>query len=383
MEQELLTLVDRIYQAATDRTIADTLATNVAHAFDSDSCLLYFRRLLPGQQPVLSSILSGTENLKGEALSAYADYYHERDIWYEHGWRKGIPAIVLSQELVDTPTLMHSEWSDYLKSINTLRMIGVQYHISGDLLGIIGIHRPPDRPEFGENDRRKMALLMPHFQRAMRLREQLAVSEHRGALTMGLLDRLSVAVMLVDAQRRLLFANRCADRMLKQLGALRVTQGMLQPRYARDGKRFAHRIAEATRIGTDLGAHASDIVYLSLPMGKRQPVLIAPLQPADMPIISPLVAVICAEQREKHPVGEDYLISRYGLTRAEARLLSALVAGHSLADYAERTHIAISTVRTYMKRLFSKIGCHRQADIVRTVLSDPMMGLCESRDQLH
>ncbi|MDE2088930.1 MAG: hypothetical protein KGJ12_02800 [Gammaproteobacteria bacterium] len=37
--------------------------------------------------------------------------------------------------------------------------------------------------------------------------------------------------------------------------------------------------------------------------------------------------------------------------------------------------IGIGTVKTHLKQLFAKTDCHRQVDLVRMVLSDPLLKL--------
>jgi DNA-binding CsgD family transcriptional regulator len=58
------------------------------------------------------------------------------------------------------------------------------------------------------------------------------------------------------------------------------------------------------------------------------------------------------------------------LSQAEARLLEALVGGTRLGDYAARTGVSLSTVRTQLAQVFLKTGENRQSDLIRRVLRD-------------
>src|SRR5262249_27192921 len=55
----------------------------------------------------------------------------------------------------------------------------------------------------------------------------------------------------------------------------------------------------------------------------------------------------------------------FGLTPAETRLLSSLLAGRTLAESAQALGIAMSTARTHLDNIFAKTGVTRQADLVR------------------
>lgn len=61
-------------------------------------------------------------------------------------------------------------------------------------------------------------------------------------------------------------------------------------------------------------------------------------------------------------------VERYGLTKAEAKLVESLCAGRSSAEHAEAHSISPNTVRTHMQRVREKLGVKRQAEIVRMAL---------------
>ena len=57
------------------------------------------------------------------------------------------------------------------------------------------------------------------------------------------------------------------------------------------------------------------------------------------------------------------LASTYELTAAEARVLSHLLSGRTLAETAEKLHVATSTVRTQLDVIFRKTGVNRQSEL--------------------
>jgi DNA-binding CsgD family transcriptional regulator len=58
----------------------------------------------------------------------------------------------------------------------------------------------------------------------------------------------------------------------------------------------------------------------------------------------------------------------FNLTAAEAKLVSALAAGHSLADFAERVGLSRNTVRNQLAAAFTKTETRRQAELVTLVV---------------
>lgn len=375
-ESSLFQLIELIYQAATDNGSADLLSAACAKVFDSESCLIYFAELstLPSTIPEVAGVLSKTENFTNKNMSAYVDYYHDRNEWYARAWKNNTPFVVLGQELIDTTSLLRTEWSDYLRMTDTLHVIGGQYHISKNHLGLIGIHRSPTQGAYDELDRRKMEMLLPHFQRAMQLRKKLEMAEQCNALSLDILGNLGVGMILVETDCRVLFVNRTADKLLQQQCGLIVSQGRLCPKISRDAASFRKLVSEAAKTSAGLGVGSGGVIYLSNPAGKKQPVLIAPMRSDSISVysVNATVAVVFSAPATDGLNPESYLTQRYGLTASEARLLSALIAGQDLADYAESAGVGIGTVKTHLKSLFNKTDCHRQVELVRTVLADPL-----------
>lgn len=62
------------------------------------------------------------------------------------------------------------------------------------------------------------------------------------------------------------------------------------------------------------------------------------------------------------------LETRFGLTRAEGRVVRRLGAGSSLTEIARELGVGTETVRTHTKRAMQKTDTHRQAELVALVL---------------
>jgi DNA-binding CsgD family transcriptional regulator len=58
------------------------------------------------------------------------------------------------------------------------------------------------------------------------------------------------------------------------------------------------------------------------------------------------------------------LVSLFDLTPAEARVARSLAAGETVDDIAAAGGVAHSTVRTHLRSILEKTGCHRQAEVV-------------------
>jgi DNA-binding CsgD family transcriptional regulator len=92
-------------------------------------------------------------------------------------------------------------------------------------------------------------------------------------------------------------------------------------------------------------------------------------------LLEPAAIVFMSEPPGNVHIAEHHVARQYGLTRAETRLLRALVDGERLQHYADGAGITLNTAKTHLKQVFAKTGSKRQADLVRMFVADPVLRL--------
>lgn len=390
-ERDLHVVVSEIYAVALEANGLDKLAALIAEALGARSGLLaLLDRPEPGQcaLPAIVGLPSATENFDGWARTAYAEHYHQCNLWFERGIKRGFPAIVLSQELADPNELVRSEWYEYCRKLDTFHVLGAQFHVNGQFSGQFGAQRPRRAKSFDEASRRKMSLLLPHLQRALQIQLRLGLYEQLQAVTLHFLERVGLGVLILDEAKRLLFANRLAEHVLEEENGLRLSKGRLRVP-AKSARSFDHLVDEAVRTSSGNGVGAGGMLNVPVRGGEALRVFISPL-PRDrvaFGLAAPTVLVLLGDPDTAAPTPADGLRQAFSLTRAEARLLTALLSGERLSHYADRVGISIGTGRTHLKHLLAKTGHHRQVDLVRAVFTDPVLrfgsGTLSARRQAH
>ena len=73
-------------------------------------------------------------------------------------------------------------------------------------------YRRSGEEHYGEDERRRLALLVPHFSRALGVMTRLRLNDLKVASSLSALDQLPIAVLLMSACGDVLFANRAATR---------------------------------------------------------------------------------------------------------------------------------------------------------------------------
>jgi DNA-binding CsgD family transcriptional regulator len=87
----------------------------------------------------------------------------------------------------------------------------------------------------------------------------------------------------------------------------------------------------------------------------------------NMPAARALVVLVDPEQQPEPPT---QLLRRvYGLTNAEADVALRVLRGDGLKPICEELSLSMATVKTHLQHIFDKTDTHRQAELVRLLLT--------------
>jgi DNA-binding CsgD family transcriptional regulator len=99
-------------------------------------------------------------------------------------------------------------------------------------------------------------------------------------------------------------------------------------------------------------------------------VIVAPMAESGPWPHAPRAALaIIKTPRYVSPPESQELLERHGLTRAETVMAQRLCEGMTLQRAAVALGVRLSTARTHLKHIFEKTGTRRQAELVRSLLS--------------
>ncbi|QFT83266.1 hypothetical protein FIU89_21775 (plasmid) [Roseovarius sp. THAF27] len=123
-----------------------------------------------------------------------------------------------------------------------------------------------------------------------------------------------------------------------------------------------HKVQDAFQKALDLatGPEAKpSIVSLRTESGPNRMVWISRLTEFSEPR-----ALVILGRGEENPMVRDHLLKLSGLTASERRVAHHVLRGKSLDETAKATDLAVSTVRSYMKRILAKTSTRRQSEFV-------------------
>jgi DNA-binding CsgD family transcriptional regulator len=218
------------------------------------------------------------------------------------------------------------------------------------------------RPQpYSQVDVERLRDLCPHIRRVMTISELLEQRTVERDNLAEVLDRLAVAVIMVDPKQRIVHTNAAADEVLMDGGPLVSAHGVLTA----DSPRNREALRQA--------ALAPDLDLKSIPLeGRNGQFMVATVLPLNSGLrkasAKPLTASAAVFVHQS-PIVEEGLVTTlsaaFRLTGAEGRVMAGLLEGLQVSEIAERYGVSGNTVRTQLQRLFEKTNTKRQSDLIR------------------
>ena len=213
-------------------------------------------------------------------------------------------------------------------------------------------------------------LLRSHFIRALELNREIFEAREQRDVMSELLERLPLGMMIVDSESNVLTYNSKLVPIVSNGKGLSIKNNILNAQTPLDTARLRRAIRDAANNDTSDGrtihlSNPDDAVPLSA--------LIVPFTSNTEIDSKPKAVLLVAAPKTHFEISTDTLRSLYRLTGAEAKLVSSLIKDCSLNTIAEDFGISKHTIRNQLKSVYEKTGTHRQAELVRRVVTGPAM----------
>ena len=244
----------------------------------------------------------------------------------------------------------------------------------GTWLTQVFLQRAPHQGQFLSEELAQLSRLIPHWQRAVQMRQRLVSLRVGQDLLAASLDAISMPTLLFDEVGCIIHQNRSAttllcsnewlwrsgDRLMTAIPA--VTRNLHVQisnavRAHREGHESSHSIVVVKRAGR------LPLTMMALPLRSdargahpaiRSGALMFVFDPENVPVVT-----------------ADVVGKLFELSATEAELAVALCGGLSPEEIATERNRAVSTVRTQIRSLFAKTGTNRQVDLIGLLLASP------------
>lgn len=209
-------------------------------------------------------------------------------------------------------------------------------------------------------DRQATARLLPLFARACDL--QFALEGRSAAAMAQALDGLGDAMLFCDASGHLVSATRAGEAVLREGRLLALQHGRVSCPDLRADAVLGRLLDECAVLGNQLALGDSFVV-------RRKDGLPARIDVAPLPgergsaTLRPLAMIRIHEAKPPGRLDVTQAMAAFGLTRAEAEVAEAMIAGLSSPQIARRRGVSALTVATQARAVIAKTGCLRRAEL--------------------
>ena len=308
-------------------------------------------------------------------IQDYSSYYASKSLLFLHA--RGLPqgSIYTDQMYPDQKAYRSSETYNELFKPPELDHLLQVYPRRNDInLTVIAFRRSAKTGHYQNSEVEVLRRLTPHLAQAARIQEKFSDLIECNAALEASLDRVPAGVLYLNATGKVLVMSRAAQTLLAHNDGLKATRHGLEAARRSDNVNLQTLIGHAITTGLGMGTSPGGILAIHRPSRKRHlNVLVAPFtSPALIATVErPTVVVIIGNPDSTPELPVQNLRRLYGLTRREADVAVLMATGADTATCSERLGITGDTVRGYLKRIYSKTGTSRQAELVHLLLSIP------------
>lgn len=235
----------------------------------------------------------------------------------------------------------------------------------GDSSGVHASERPTNVAGWRTKLESAGVVMHPEIEELIRshveLRDRSALVERRMGAMQAALDRLPIGVFILD-NNGLLAHNRVASEVIDS-GAATFSGGSLVWNSATAHSAISQAVEGARR----------DIKALQAVRVEHENGVWLVMTTAAGPLWPDTVLMVVSNPDRPLPANADVFRAHFGFTPTEARVATHLVMGLTPREVAEHLGVGVETTRTHVKHILAKVGCHRQVDVVRKLVTGPIV----------
>jgi DNA-binding CsgD family transcriptional regulator/PAS domain-containing protein len=363
--------IEAIYDAAPNPSLWPRALQAIADCFKDVGALLIWQRDDGSAGTIVSPKLVA-------AQKAFEAGWWRHDIRTLRGWEaeyiEGADAItdrdLVTQEEIDA----HPIYTQFLVPHGLGWFGGKSLCPETHIKAYVSVQRAKVKGPFSDEELQFIARLARHVEKALRLSIRLFDAENNNLGLRQALTQLGVGLFAVDSELRIVFSNPIAEALLGDSFAIvneRLWIGSASLRAD-----IATAISHAAKVEFQ-NPHTQKPILIKQAKSDRPLVIYILPVPRPPTLAHDLLTrartfILALDSSAEKSLDPTLVRDLLGLTLGEARVAALVGSGLAPKTAAERLGLAETTVRTVLKRVFSKVGVARQGELV-ALLSRAML----------
>jgi len=376
-------LIGDIYEAILDKSVWSDVLGNVAQFVGAQAGALLWRNSSQSIDDI------HTFGIKSPSLETYKEQYAILDPTTKPLLLRDVGEVASTTDIIS--------YSEYVESRFYTEWVKPQgfvdsWQASLDKSAPTSVHlifwRNSKNGNESDATRDRMRFIVPHLRRAVLISNLVDHGKAEAALFGDTLDGIAAGLFLVDASGRILHANASGQALLARGMVLRAYGGKLVSHDA-SVEQELYSVFDAVGAGQVAPGTHTVAVPLTTRHGDRYIAHVLPLTSGMRRRAGAGYAAAAAVFVQKAlldvPPPQEAIAKLYKLTPMELRVLFAIVQVGGVPEVAAMMGSSGSTIRTHLRRLFSKTGTDRQAELVKLVAgyTNPLLPNARVFEQPH
>jgi DNA-binding CsgD family transcriptional regulator len=336
--------------------------SGLSEAMNAAACTLILRLPGPGDRGELYSV-----NTDLAFENTYREMQSRDDPFND--MPSGVPcalADVISPEALRASAF----YRDLLAPDGTTDILALNILTTSTRPVILRLSRRDASTPFGVLEKSLLSRLLPYLSSAFAIHAQRRQLLLEREAHIGALDQLAFGLVILDERGAIVRINEHAQQLLDRSRLLRVEGGRLRgPSAAASGGRRLEDAIQAMHTAAE--GERQFLRVTDAEAGEFVQILLRPITPpGPRDSRAPCgVAIFLNDELRNRDVYLGRFGQLYSLSRAEIALIDELLQGSSIATAADKLGISENTARTQLRSVFSKTNVHRQAELIRLVLT--------------
>jgi DNA-binding CsgD family transcriptional regulator/PAS domain-containing protein len=241
----------------------------------------------------------------------------------------------------------------------------------GETAAGIAFSRPRGMKNFGTRDYALLDSIIPHLQKAFQIYLKFAEIRYENEILSECFEKISQSIIVLNKSGKVVFMNESAKQFVEAKDGLQTDRnGILSTNSPYDTKKLKTILGNVLEpaIKTE-----NNVLQVSRKSALRPlSVFVAPFSENNgAPPTAEKLALLFINDPERQVADIEPVLGRiYGLTLAESKIAVMLAQGKSVNEACGILEIKQNTIRTHLKRIFSKTETSRQSELVKLILSE-------------
>ncbi|ATO18283.1 helix-turn-helix transcriptional regulator [Acinetobacter sp. LoGeW2-3] len=367
-------IIELIYDAAIDPKLwGKVLEEIVAFTQSTTAIYTYLDQLNPEQNFVI------THNIPEVGLENYHKEHLDLIDMKLHGEKMKALGVGRSYILDSLPyesmpyTDQQKFYEKCLKPSNIRYVNGVLLDHGAYKWAMFAIHRSHDSKGYSEHDKKILERFAKHLRMSLQIYKQVVELKSENRKNIQILEKLKVGVILLNEKMELRFSNQSAQNILNQTNLIWVDQKQCIKTLANYQNQLDQLILSVLNQSAEasMNYEKGGVLCIKNTAESSLMLTVVPLNniPHDELIkINKAVAIFITPSNAKYSLSKKVMKEVYNLSPREIEICELFLNGYDLEGITQHCKITMSSLRTYLKTIFSKTKCNSQVELIRLLM---------------